>query len=87
MRRFGLSKFLSREKSHRLRRITFTYFIRHWADLDPRLPEPQNVVERPDLKDVYLITKADTYNNVVAQSFRHWSVYCDGYVYHLSAQY
>lgn len=72
--------------TYRIRRIRFAYMVRRWLDLDPRLPAPQNVVQRPDLRDVYLITRADTLNYVVAQSLHHWSIYCDGYVYHLSAQ-
>lgn len=68
-----------------LQRMVFLFLVRRWKDLDPKLPAPQSAQDMPHLRDVYAITRADLTPRGTLQSMLHWSIYCDGYVYHLGA--
>jgi hypothetical protein len=69
----------------RIQRKTFTPVVRTWQDLDSRVPLPIRTSVRPDLRDVYVVSLAHGTNQTLTQSVHHWSVYCNGLVYHLGA--
>lgn len=48
--------------------------------LDPRLADPS-----PDSHDVFLIVRPRDSMQYPLRSFKHWSFYCQGHFYHLSA--
>jgi hypothetical protein len=66
-------------------RRAFTAIIRSMMELDPRLPLPELPHSAGHLRDVYLLTRPDTKASVFILSWQHWSVYCGGRIYHLTA--
>lgn len=68
-----------------IRRAAFTARIRRWRDLDERLPLPVIPSPSSSLRDVYLLSRAHETGSTFGESLVHWSVYCEGLAYHLSA--
>lgn len=69
----------------RIDRRHFTERTMLWKELDGRLPLPAMPSPSSGLRDVYMISRPHNANLTGFNSFIHWSVYCEGLVYHLSA--
>lgn len=67
---------------YRLRPLTFTSIIRLQVQLHTQLPDP---VSEAAFHDVYAVARPDMTPRASIRSLIHWSVYCNGHFYHLTA--
>ena len=67
---------------YRLRALTFAFVVRKQHTLHRGLPP---AASQPDVFDVFVVSRPSLSVRALAVSLIHWSVYCNGHYYHLTA--